>query len=90
MIIISSQEFKDNQSAYLDRIDGGDEIIVQRGENKNYKITPITNTDSIVGEEYILLPDDELRKAITFDELLIGVKEDLGEIYKKGKNARIG
>ncbi len=90
MIVVSIEEFKDNQSTYLDRIDSGDEILLQRDENKTYKITPVTDLDAVMGEEYILLPDDELKKAITFDELLIGVKEDLAEIYRKGKNARIG
>lgn len=90
MIVVSIEEFKDNQSTYLDRIDSGDEILLQRDENKTYKITPVTDLDAVMGEEYILLPDDELKKAITFDDLLIGVKEDLAEIYRKGKNARIG
>lgn len=90
MIVVSIEEFKDNQSTYLDRIDSGDEILLQRDENKTYKITSVTDLDAARGEEYVLLPDDELKKAITFDELLIGVKEDLAEIYRKGKNARIG
>jgi hypothetical protein len=33
----------------------------------------------------ILQPDDDLRRAITFDELLTGVKEDLREMFSKGK-----
>ena len=46
--------------------------------------------ESVTSNVEIKVDYNELRKAITFDELLIGVKEDLGEIYKKGKNARIG
>jgi hypothetical protein len=33
----------------------------------------------------ILQPDDDLCRAITFDELLIGVKVDLREMFMKGK-----
>ncbi|MCL2027529.1 MAG: hypothetical protein FWG79_03475 [Bacteroidales bacterium] len=33
----------------------------------------------------ILQPDDNLRRAITFDELLVGVKEDLREMFMQGK-----
>jgi len=36
-------------------------------------------------EQQILEPDDDLRSAITFDELLIRVKEDLREMFKNGK-----
>jgi len=36
-------------------------------------------------EQRILEPDDDLRSAITFDELLIRVKEDLREMFKNGK-----
>lgn len=83
MIIISSREFRNNQAAYLDRVDNGDEILVQRGKNKAYRITPITDIDTVIGKDFILAPDDNLRKAITFDELLVGVKEDLEEIFSK-------
>jgi hypothetical protein len=38
-----------------------------------------------IREQQILEPDDDLRSAITFDELLIGVKEDLREMFKNGK-----
>lgn len=83
MIIISSKEFRNNQAAYLDRVDNGDEVLVQRGSDKAYRITPITEIDTVIGEDFVLAPDAELRKAITFDELLVGVKEDLKEIFSK-------
>ena len=31
--------------------------------------------------------EEEIARAITFDELLVGVKEDLREIFAKGKRA---
>ena len=33
----------------------------------------------------VLEPDDDFRRAITMDKFLIGVKEDLREIFRKGK-----
>ena len=45
MIIISSSEFRNNQKKYFDQVDNGEQVIVQRGENKSYSLTPITNDD---------------------------------------------
>jgi len=36
-------------------------------------------------EQQILEPDDDLRRAITIDEFLIGAKEDLREMFRNGK-----
>jgi antitoxin YefM len=45
MLIISSREFREKQVEYMDRADNGVQIIVQRGKNKVYSITPITEDD---------------------------------------------
>jgi len=45
MLIISSKEFRDNQKKYLDRVDNGEQIIVQRGTDKAYALTPISDDD---------------------------------------------
>ena len=36
-------------------------------------------------EQHILAPDEDFYRAITIDELLIGVKEDIREMFRKGK-----
>jgi hypothetical protein len=61
------------------------EILLQRGHNKCYKILPIADDDTIISKDYLLMPDEDLARAITMDELLIGVKEDLRAMFKKGK-----
>lgn len=50
MLVISSREFRENQKSYLDRIDNGEEIIVQRNGNKSYKILPISNDDTLMSK----------------------------------------
>ncbi|MDL2255758.1 prevent-host-death protein [Parabacteroides sp. OttesenSCG-928-K15] len=45
MIIISSKEFRDNQKTYFDRVDSGEQVIVQRGKNKSYMLQPIQEED---------------------------------------------
>ena len=85
MLIVSSAEFRANQKSYLDKIDEGAEILIQRGKNKAYRVVPVAENDTIIPSDYILSPDENLRNAITFDELLVGVKNDLKEIFQARK-----
>ena len=47
MRIISSREFNDNQKLYFDLADQNEQIIVQRGKDKAYMLTPITESDRL-------------------------------------------
>ena len=83
MLIISSREFRDNQASYLDRVDNGEEILVQRGRNKAYKIIPITEDDTVISKEYILSVDEDLERAITGEELLNRIKPRIEKLFDK-------
>lgn len=45
MLIISSREFRQNQRLYFEKVDKGEQIIVQRGKDKSYVLTPVTEDD---------------------------------------------
>jgi antitoxin YefM len=45
MLIISSREFREKQKMYLDLVDQKEQVILHRGKNRAYTLTPITNTD---------------------------------------------
>lgn len=45
MLVISSREFREKQKKYLDMVDKNEQIIVRRGKNKAYTLTPITEAD---------------------------------------------
>ena len=45
MVVISSREFRQNQRAYLDRVDAGEQVIVQRGKDRSYAVTAVTEED---------------------------------------------
>ncbi|MFI3287103.1 MAG: prevent-host-death protein [Rikenellaceae bacterium] len=63
MLIISSREFRANQKNYFDRIDGGEEIIVQRKGNKSYKISPVSGDDTLMSKsEFIEKINTSLRQ----------------------------
>lgn len=48
MLIISSREFRQNQRLYFDKADKGEQIIVQRGKDKSYALTPIAKGKQLI------------------------------------------
>ncbi len=53
MLIISSREFRQNQRKYLDKADEGEQIIVQRGKDKAYALTPVREDDVYFNAEMV-------------------------------------
>lgn len=45
MVIVSSREFRQNQRLYLDKVDKGEQVIVQRGKDRAYALTPVDEDD---------------------------------------------
>lgn len=45
MLVISSREFRQKQKEYFERADKGEQIIVQRGKDKAYALTPVSEND---------------------------------------------
>ncbi|MEA1877065.1 MAG: type II toxin-antitoxin system Phd/YefM family antitoxin [Bacteroidota bacterium] len=66
MLIISSREFRDHQKKYFDLVDQDEQVIVQRGKDKAYILTPIGDADKLsVNEqlvEYVREAELELSK----------------------------
>ena len=74
MIMISSTELRNNMEKYFE-LAKLEKVVIQR---ENAEIF-------VLSEEKFLKPDKDLARAVTVDELLIGVKQDIREIYKVGK-----
>lgn len=53
MLIISSREFRQNQRKYFDKADKGEQIIVQRGKDKAYALTPVSDDDVYFNAEMV-------------------------------------
>ncbi len=51
MLVISSREFREKQAEYFDRADKGEQIIVQRGKSKSYKIVAVSEDDAVMSKE---------------------------------------
>ena len=53
MLVISSREFRQNQKKYFDVVDQGEHVIVQRGKNKSYALTPVSKDDLYFNTEML-------------------------------------
>ncbi len=53
MLVISSREFRQNQKEYFERVDKGEHIIVQRGKNKSYALTAVSEDDMYFNAEML-------------------------------------
>jgi antitoxin (DNA-binding transcriptional repressor) of toxin-antitoxin stability system len=51
MLVVSSREFREKQSDYLNKVDDGIEILIQRRKNKSYKIVAVANDDTLINKE---------------------------------------
>lgn len=47
MLVISSREFRNSQKRYLDIADNNGQVIIQRGKDKAYILTPISDADKL-------------------------------------------
>ena len=53
MLVISSREFRQNQKFYFEKVDQGEQIVVQRGKDKAYALKPITENDIYFNAEMV-------------------------------------
>lgn len=75
MRVISSSELRNNMKKYLD-LAIEEKIIIQRGRNETFVLTR---------EEY-LEPDEDLKRAISAQELLAGIENDIRAAFRRRKN----
>ena len=64
MLVVSTREFRDRQKSYLDKIDAGIEILIQRGKTKSYKIVPVTDDDTLMSKEAFFAKLDRAEQSI--------------------------
>ena len=88
MLIVSSGEFRANQKAYLDKVDDGQEVLIQRGKDKSYRIVPVMETDTVLrAEDFAREPDEELERAISGKEFKRRVLAHINALYDKDGKA---
>jgi antitoxin YefM len=79
MIVVSSREFRDNQKKYLDMVDDNQHIIIQRGKDKAYVLSPVNEED-----QYFMDPNvkEQIMEGIAQHKAGQTVKLDKKEIKK--------
>lgn len=85
MIVISTRDFRANQSKFLNMANKGEDIVLRSRKNGSFKLIPLKEEDMLISKEYILEPDANFERAITMDELLQGIKTDIHEMFKNEK-----
>lgn len=55
MLVVSSREFRDNQKKYMDLADNNEHVIIQRGKEKAYALTPVGQKDKYFMDPEILV-----------------------------------
>jgi hypothetical protein len=53
MLVISSRELRQNQKMYFEKADKGEQIIIQRGKDKAYALTPVNENDIYFNAEMV-------------------------------------
>ncbi|NDV97190.1 type II toxin-antitoxin system prevent-host-death family antitoxin [Dysgonomonas sp. 521] len=77
MLVISSREFRDKQAEYMDRADKGEQIIVQRGRDKAYAITPVKSSDIYINTQ--VLSED----FVTGEQIKERVHQHIDKLFSK-------
>jgi antitoxin YefM len=77
MLVVSSREFREKQAEYMDKADNGEQIIVQRGKNKAYSITPITEDDLYFTPKMLARIEESQQEIRDGKGIVIKTKEEL-------------
>lgn len=85
MLKITAGEFRDNPQRYLDQVDAGEELMLQRGGGKQYLVIPADDVLADIPPEYILEPDEDLERAISFDEFREGALAHIESLFRREK-----
>jgi len=80
MLVISSREFRQNQRLYFDKVDKGENIIVQRGKDKAYALTPVSEDDLYFNAEMIKKIKKSMKQAENGQVTTISSSEEIKEL----------
>ena len=80
MVVISSREFRQNQKLYFEMVDNGEQIIVQRGKNKSYTLTPISLEDTYFNPAMLKRIQESLDQIKNGQSKQISTKEEITEL----------
>lgn len=80
MLVISSREFRQNQRMYFEKADKGEQIIVQRGKNKSYALTPVSEDDIYFNEKMVKRIKESAKEAKNGEYIELSSTEEIKEL----------
>ncbi|WP_258098557.1 type II toxin-antitoxin system Phd/YefM family antitoxin [Marinoscillum pacificum] len=80
MLVISSREFRQNQKLYFEKVDQGEQVIVQRGNDKAYALTPISEDDMYFNAEMIQKIKASIKEAKKGEVKKISSSKEIDEL----------
>jgi len=80
MIVISSRKFRQNQRLYFDKVDKGEQVIVQRGKDKAYVLTPVNENDMYFSEAMVKRIKESIKQAELGEVKTITSSEEVDEL----------
>ena len=80
MLVISSREFRQNQKMYFERADQGEQIIVQRGKDKAYALTPVGEDDLYFTAEMVQRIKESIQQIEAGETKKITTSEEINDL----------
>jgi antitoxin YefM len=80
MLVISSREFREKQKMYLDLVDQKEQVIVQRGKNKAYILTSISDEDRFLANPEVKARIMHSLEQAEKGNMITLPKEDISEL----------
>ena len=80
MTVVSSKEFASRPTKYYN-LAQNEQVVIKRGKNEFYLMYKPLSVETYP-EQPILEPDDNLRRAITADELLSRIHKDIHDKFE--------
>lgn len=80
MLVISSREFRQNQRMYFEKADKGEQIIVQRGKDKSYALTPVSEDDIYFNEKMVKRIKESAKQAKNGEYIELSSTEEIKEL----------
>ncbi len=63
----------------------GEDIILKSRDSGSFKLVPVTDSDMLIDKKYILKPDDDLARAMPFEEFVESAKVHIRKLYNDKK-----
>lgn len=81
MEIINIEEFQKNQKHYLDKVDIGEDIIIQIGKDKAYKLTSFNLEEMYFNPTMIKRIQDSMKQIENGESKQISTKKEIEEYF---------